>query len=528
LVALGLFTQVALIFLVLLMWQIGEQITGTSTLGNDVAAMVAICLFLVNSGKYLSLDSALIKIKPHIRAWLGYFRGDPSSEQIFWAKIIALTSYWAVCIYSVSMHLAEPAWMDGSAGPYLLSNNFMSRYFEEFEALVTSFPWTINAARASLWAMIFWYPAVLPFVLMGGVARRYVIVWGWLFFALSMFVLQLGWLAEIEVVLWLLLFWSSVGLNPNRKIEVFYDDRCNLCDRTVQLITLLDIFSLVVLKPVSKNGKLLQEYGISTDAAMTDLYGVRDGGTKLFSGYNFYVELSKTLVLLWPALPLLLIGRVLTIGPRIYRAIATRRRELFGICALPRRKFDADPEGSRQISSSLSARAVAISVSLLLFCYFVATPAPYLGWYGKENLGYRAAHIFGITPIDVFNKDDLRMAENWFTLYSDDFRELVPVLAEDGSRLSMHDSDRMYFGYTLSFRRRAIGSEGCIFKRNFEDVARHVARVFLHSMDASAGIYTFTYRQYFKKLPDLKKLKAGQYQLERPRLRCEVQFTVDA
>lgn len=520
----GFASQWSLLFLVGGMWQFGDVAVGKSTLGNDVGAMLATLLFIANAGKFLSLDSILVKRHPAAHAFLLYYRGIPTNETLFFAKLSALGSYWAVCVYSVAVHLNEPAWMDGSAGPLLLSNNFMSRWHDYFAALFQSSELAVALARGSLWLMMLWYPLVLPGVLSGGWLRRYVIIWGWLFFALSLFILQLGSLAEIEVILWLALFWSVLGLDPARKLAVLYDDRCNLCDRTIQAITLLDVFGRTELRPLSQNKPLLNEIGLSMNLALTDLYGVRSQDGRLFRGYEFYIQLSQTLVLLWPLLPILLLGKLVRVGPLAYRSIAERRTRLFGVCESPRRKF-IRPVGTEIVTRSSAAKYCALHVSMLVGFYFASVPAQHLGWSGIPNVVADAAHIYGITPIDVFNKTDLRMAENWFVLRSMEFNENLPVFAEDGSRLPLHVSDRIYFGHTLRFRRGVIGMDGCHFL-TWKPTMEYISRAYLQRHDAPAGTYRFTYRQYHSDLASAKNIVRNKFLPSAVSTPCELEFGV--
>lgn len=523
LLALGFLSQWALLFLIGAMWQYGDLVVAKSTLGNDIGAILAVLLLLVNSGKYLSLDAVLLNRLPALHGPLLFYRGAPGAEAIFYAKLAAVASYWAICVYSIVIHLNEPAWMDGSAGPLLLSNNFMATWHEYFSVLFASSELAVALAKGSLWMMMLWYPAVLPFVMLGGFFRLYVIIWGWLFFALSFFGLQLGHLAEIEALLWLALFWSFAGMDRQQTLDVLYDDRCNLCDKTVQVITLLDIFGRINMRPLSQNKLLLDEINLDMDLALTDLYGVRAQDRALFRGYNFYIELSRTLVLLWPLLPLLLLGKHLLVGPVIYRFIAEQRMRFFGVCELPRRKF------LRQVvvktSQSLLPQVVALHVSVLILFYFAAIPAPYVGWPGIPSLGAKAAHIYGITPIDVFNKTDLRMAENWFVLSSIDFDEPVPVFAEDGSRLSLHESDRIYFGYTLMFRRSVIGNYDCQFE-SWRPMFEYLSRIYLQQQKANEGDYRFTYRQLYQPLVSSADIALNQFKPAPVKSLCELDYKV--
>src|SRR5690606_8576743 len=184
---------------------------------------------------------------------------------------------------------------------------------------------------------------VLPFTLLGGWWRRYVIIWGFLFLMLSSVVFMLGSLAEIEFVLWAALFWAVTGMDQKSRILLFYDDKCNLCDKTVQVISHLDIFNRIALMPVSQHERQLETYNIGKEAALVDLYGVDEHKGEVRSGYAFCLRLPQRMVLLWTLLPLLLAGRLFGIGAFLYRNIAKRRVALFGICQLARPKASYHP-----------------------------------------------------------------------------------------------------------------------------------------------------------------------------------------
>lgn len=141
------------------------------------------------------------------------------------------------------------------------------------------------------------------------------------------------------------------------------------------------------------------------------------------------------------------------------------------------------------------------------------------------NVGADAAHIYGITPIDVFNKTDLAMAENWFVLKSVDFREDVPLFAEDGSRLRMHASDRIYFGNTLRFRREVIGKDGCHFEQ-YTPMLEYLSRIYLQMRAAPEGDHAFTYRQFHQPLVSAADIRANRFVPAPIQAVCEVEYVV--
>lgn len=529
LLMLGLLTQYTLVWLVLIQWHLGDSYLGTSTLGNDIAAIVAVFFLIVNAGRQISLDYILLKHSNKLRGLLLYYKNLPTVETVRAGKVVALFSYWLICIYSLCMHLNESAWMTGAAGPLLLSNNFMATYHHAFAAIFTESSFSVMLAKVGLWGMLPWYAFIFPFVLLGGWWRKYIIIWGVLFFSLSLFVLQLGSLAEIEFILWAALFWTAKGIKHPQSYLVAYDDKCNLCDKTVKLIRFTDVFDRVKLMPVSQRIDWLSANNITVDAALADLHGLDKSTGKLYRGYGFYTQLCKVVVLLWPAYPFFLLGNLFGIGPKIYAWIARRRVELFGVCMIPSVK-KAYTDFSPQINTIAQKKTVSILLLNALFCgvgYIISIPMPYLGWLGYSNSLAEAAHVgFGITPIDVFNKTDLRMTENWFTLSAVNgaSRYMVPVFDKDGSRLKYHRSDRVYFGNTVGFRRVHIGQEGCYWDGEKARML-YLAEIFLHQNSFDKNKTEFTYTQYYQPAPNDVLLAKNIYRKNPVIVRCQIEFS---
>jgi predicted DCC family thiol-disulfide oxidoreductase YuxK len=540
LIATGLFTQFAFAFLILIQWQPFEIVLSVSTLGNDIAAMFSLLLMFANSGAHLSLDRLLINRDGSIGRLIAlfYYRsGLPGNNTLQIVKLCSIFAYWCVCLYSLMQHLSEHAWMTGTAGPHLLTSQFMSQHSGLFAEFFSLGSWAIWLGRLSLWAMLPWYALLFPFVLLGGAFRTYVIIWAVLFFALSMFILQLGWLSHFEFLFFLALFWEKRFIAGSKSLHIAYDDRCNLCDRTVQFIKYADIFQRIELRPLSKNIDWLVSLGISQDDAMKDLYGVDvQNGNRTASGYDFYILLARSVLLLWPFYPLLVLGRWLRIGPVIYRFVAERRVRAFGVCEIPSVKKSYAFASSNQAPSVSIQRndpiaIVSLHVLLLAFFYIITIPAPFLGWSGvhfpaqlamtKLRL-VAAAHIYGIAPINVFNRTDLRMSEHWFTISivaPDQSEKLLPIFSEDGERLSMHESDRVYFGNTLQFARNSIGSEGCLFEK-YRSSIEYLSSNYRASHPGVALIF----RQYYRPLAQDDAILAGVFSRPPKSVTCTVRF----
>ncbi len=527
---LGVGTQFALIVFVFFSAHSGAAIMGTSNLTNDVGAMLAVFLFLTQSGRAVSIDN-LLMTRFSIRAfWLLYSQNPPNSNAVAVFRALGVFSYWCLCVYSLSMHLSEPMWVSGIAGPVLLSHNFLSTYSAFFEAVFANSNPMVMAAKISIWMMMVWYVTVFPFVLLGGWFRKYMILWGIAFFLLTSQILDLSCLAEVEFIFWAALFWPAAwGVGAAAPLLLFYDDGCNLCDRTVRFLVTVDLFNRIVPMPASRSQNELREAGITFDAAMQDLYGFDSSFSRAFSGYDLYVELCRRVAVLWPLLPLLLLGKVFGLGPWVYRGIARRRRALFGEC---KRAWTPSSRSSLKPERTPCGQVQIAIAAVILFSgagYFLSMPIHSIGKTGSENHVTRLAQVFGIAPINVFNTVDLRTAEQWYTLESIGFEPgLLPLLRPDGSRRWWHWSDRTYVGGTIPFRRREIGREGCALDR--EDYVKAQVKRFgtlhLEKTSAPQGTYSFRYRQFHRPLPSSKDLVENRYVIQPATERCSRVFDV--
>ena len=161
---------------------------------------------------------------------------------------------------------------------------------------------------------------------------------------------------------------------------------------------------------------------------------------------------------------------------------------------------------NQKVSKSLIPKSFSFHVIILIFVYLPSIPSPELNWHGFHHPWLRAPHFYGIAPINVFNQQDLQMSENWFVLESTNQSELVPVLNYDGTRLSMHISDRIYFGGTLTYRRAAIDDKRCHFN-DIKEMVERLSKIYLERKNISNGEYRFVYRQFYQQNPNQIKLE---------------------
>ena len=526
----GFLTQYVLIFFIGIAWQVGEKITLSATLGNDVAAMLAFLLIFAQAGRHLSIDSNIIGYFQKSRPWLLYRKDIPNHSALALYRFIVLFMYSLVCIYSLATHLNESAWMTGLVAPLLLTSSYMSPFYETFRLIFESSPNAVLLSRISLYVMIIWYVCILPFVLIGGLLRAFVIGWGLLFFILSTFFIGLGSLGEIEIIFWLALFWPARwGLRGLKEIKIYYDDKCNLCDKTLRFLCAVDIFNRIETKPLSKHFKSLEKLGVSHEEALNDFYAVDQNNNKITYGYNMYFFLSKKIFLLLPLYPVFLLGFFLKIGPMVYSFIAKRRRSLFGVCEIPSPQT-AHLVNTKSSGSSQLEKGFMLHVLLLGLIYFITIPIPYLSENPiRKSIPYlypATAHVYGITPINVFNTQDLLMSSIWFVL-QDSEGKLLPVYNYDGSRGFIHDSGSVYYGKSLHFRRLAIGTNGCIFNQ-YKDKITYLAKVAMNNTVFNHDSKQIKYIQYYQAPPDFNTLKNKNILIMSAiEKTCEIEFQID-
>lgn len=129
-VIIGFLTPVATTFLLLFNIPI-DNMMKTVTLGTDVLQMMIMVFCLLPAGTHLSLDSRLRKrayIGPVIRSLYQCF-GVPTLEKIAILKLLLILTYGSLCIYSVTMHFDDIAWLSGNANLLVVTSSYLGKHY---------------------------------------------------------------------------------------------------------------------------------------------------------------------------------------------------------------------------------------------------------------------------------------------------------------------------------------------------------------------------------------------------------------
>lgn len=114
-------------------------------------------------------------------------------------------------------------------------------------------------------------------------------------------------------------------------LRVFYDGWCPLCTRSAQWLQRLDLLGLVQWVSFRAPGTL-DRWGLDPDRAARRIQSL-DGRGRRREGVDALLAVALRTPLLWPAVPVLMVGRLVA-GQRLYDLLASRRLILVpGACA---------------------------------------------------------------------------------------------------------------------------------------------------------------------------------------------------
>jgi len=449
-----------------------DRLAGTSTLGTYILTQLLIVMFLMNHGMYGSVDSWIMQSKhkfSKVVKSLYSILGKPSKESIRIAYFLGFLSYALTSFGALTLHLIDPYWIQGLTLYSALTNSYLFKFYETTRYIEAVFPNLLFIASiiGIILQSIFQF-LMIPLIFFKW-GRCYIVIWGMIFFLISLIGINLSYLPHIEILFWLLIFFP---INTGKqKIKIIYDDYCNLCTNGMRFLKAINFNGRYEFIALSKNKELYEKEGLTEKEVQT--YMVGWVGNKKYIGYSLYIEILKVNPLLYILLPFFYIGKIGGMGSKIYNYIAENRYKVLGKCKLSSgdiisQKFDLDSLKKRKHPLSL-LHFVLIAILLI----FIALQYPiginkYISANIKQTMN-PVLYKFGLVLPGVFNNTDLSMGDHWLVIHrkseNSEF-SLIPITDLDGSRLtyenidilnfSNHNSDFFYFGNTLGYRRSMI------------------------------------------------------------------------
>ena len=470
----GFCTPLVSLLLLFLVYACDVQF-GTATLGTSILQITLIPFVLVNSGQYYSIDGLLLKrdfvITKPIK-FMFKLLGSMNEKAITRAYFLTFIIYAIISFAALTLHIQDEFWINGLTTKALLLNSYLNKYYTLFRNIEDKIPYLLSilSISAGILQSIFQFFMFPLIFFMNG--RKFVFFYGLNFFLISLFFLNLSYLPHVEIILWLMIFLPIQRVKET--VEIFYDDHCNLCRKAMKFLKLINFNKRFVFVPISTNLNKTIKFNLSEKEIKSFMAGVFNG--KLLIGYNLYVRISLVNPLLYLFIPLLYFGEITHLGPKIYNFIAERRYKYFGICEFSYQDEISEKLAIAQLPTYRLPNNLLVLYFIALIPLYILFKVPFASSLEKyipitlnsKEYIQKALIYSGFDLPNVFNKTDLSMGNCWMELYrlEKDKLILVPIVGQDGERLNYnnfdilnftnHNSDLLYFGTTLDFRRNSI------------------------------------------------------------------------
>ena len=243
-----------------------DPIAETSTLASIIMSMCCIALAMAPAGRSLSVDALILESDTGWgRAWRLVYGlvGPLTLERAAIVKGALMLSYGGISLSSGLLHLQAENWVHGMTNAWVFINPVMTPN------------WHASVARLYEWSpfLYLWLTALtvygtllfqlgfVPLLLISRWTQRLVVCLELGFVAGSVTLLALHWLGWFQLAMCAILFWNRFTLNVGQtaRVEVLYDDRCNLSNRTVRFLAGVDLFAIVAFRPLSNNRSLAEQ-----------------------------------------------------------------------------------------------------------------------------------------------------------------------------------------------------------------------------------------------------------------------------
>jgi predicted DCC family thiol-disulfide oxidoreductase YuxK len=404
-------------------------------LGTMVLIILLWGMLFVGVGRRWSIDAYLLKssTKQKFIKYLYIFSLPLGTISFSKIRFFILFLFWWVCFGAMIFHFDDPYWIHGKTLQLVLATPYITDYYLYFQKFSQTFPLVYDLlCKLGLFLQSAWELLLFPLMFFRW-GRVFVIIQGMAFFLVSLFILNLGYLPYYEICMWIFLFNYSQCFNL-KKGRLFYDDRCNLCKKSVNLLKIIDFYDRIEVIGLSQSPDRVQK------AFLSDMQIIYQEKETLFSGFSAYYQLCKNIFPFFLVFPFFFIARITRLGNISYKWIALRRKKLFGVC---------EPYfyTSEHRPSFKTGRWSAKLFSLVLITSILTA-----------LVSSRFA-LLGQGPVDVLNDADLKSGAPGIVLTETDAKgkskRVVPFMDINGGRLSYLRNDLLYFQYSSAWQRKS-------------------------------------------------------------------------
>ncbi len=456
-----------------------DAYASTNTLGTTILIHLFLLMFLSNAGQYYSIDAFIVKKKNKFAKLFNLqysIIGKHTEKSLTLVYFFIFSLYAIISLAALGYHIQDVYWIEALTIKSLLSNSYLSTGYEGFRWVENTYPNLVSylsfigIVGQSLFQFFMLF---LVFIKWGNFFVKW---WGMKFFVISLFVINLSYLPHLEIILWLIIFFP-IRISSENKVKIIYDDYCNLCKKAMLFFKKYNFNNRYEFIALSKNRELYEKHNLTEKEVKTYMVGWYKG--KLYKGYNLYFRLMLVNPLFYILVPIFIIGYLTGLGKLIYNYIAERRYKVFGQCEI---SF-YDEIQRNDIAHFSNFKPKFLSRFLLVYMFFLISffllRFPYVGDKVSPRIpgivqSYLKKTIYkvGLEVPVVFNDVDLSMGDNWMVLYKKNEQgewDLIPISGEDGHRMSYngsdimhftnHNSDFLYFGTTLRYRRTILKVE---------------------------------------------------------------------
>ncbi|MCD6017964.1 MAG: hypothetical protein K0S53_1085 [Bacteroidetes bacterium] len=447
----------------------------TNTLGSTIAINLLIVLFLINSGQFYSLDRVLFFKKNKFSNWIQKVHmlvGAPDLLTLKRAYFLGFILYAISSLFALLLHVEDPHWLNAVTVRAMLTNSFLCKHAFWFRDLEVLVPGLLDVL--SIIGVIFQscFQILMIPLLFFKFGKIFIKIWGFIFFVTSLFFLSLSYLPHIELILWIILF-CPLHI-PKERIRILYDDKCNLCKQAMRFFKWININEIYEFLPVSQNRQLYEKYSLTEAEVKTYMVGFYKG--KILKGYDLYLYIIGKNPALMIFYPVFFIGKITLIGPYIYNLVAKNRYKLMDRCEISFDDILQKKSSFFVYNSNTSASRIVYTFYFICILLFISTNNGLFRTVFQSNAPVTSFAVsfkkncrrIGIEVPVVFNNTDLSMGDSFMTIkkrVNNEWR-LLPITGKNGERLNYmnydillftnHNSDMLYFGQTLKYRRALI------------------------------------------------------------------------